>query len=91
MVLVGECKWGTDSVNRQIARQLIEHTLPNTITALPNQSQGWRAIPALFARAGATADAQALLHDHGGLLIDLPTLYADLGATSGELWAPCVI
>ncbi|HEY3228422.1 MAG TPA: ATP-binding protein [Roseiflexaceae bacterium] len=84
VVLVGECKWGADRVNRQVVRQLLEQTLPNTITALPDQGQGWRAIPTLFARAGATADAQALLRDHGGLLIDLPTLYADLGATTGE-------
>ena len=84
VVLVGECKWGTEQVNRQVVRQLLDHTLPNTITALPDQGQGWRVIPTLFARAGATADAQALLRDHDGLLIDLPTLYADLGATSGE-------
>ena len=84
VVLVGECKWGTDRINRQVVRQLLEHTLPNTVAALPNQGQGWRAIPALFTRTGATAEAQAQLHDHGGLLIDLPTLYADLGAATGE-------
>ncbi len=84
VVLVGECKWGTDQVKRQTVRQLIEHTLPNTVTALPEQGQGWRTIPALFARSGATADAQALLGEHGGLLIDLPTLYADLGRATGE-------
>jgi uncharacterized protein len=84
VVLVGECKWGTDRVNRQVVRQLIEQTLPNTISALPAQGQGWRAIPALFARAGATTDAQALLREHDGLLIDLPMLYADLGTATGE-------
>lgn len=84
VVLVGECKWGADRVNRQIVRQLIEHTLPTTLTALPDQGQDWRAIPALFARSGATLEAQALLRDHGGLPIDLPKLYADLGAATGE-------
>jgi AAA+ ATPase superfamily predicted ATPase len=79
VVLVGECKWGADRVNRQVVRQLIEQTLPNTVAALPDHGTGWRAIPALFARSGATADAQALLREHSGLLIDLPTLYADLG------------
>lgn len=66
------------------SRWLIAHTLPSTVTALPEQGEGWRAIPALFARSGATADAQALLREHGGLLIDLPTLYADLGRATGE-------
>jgi len=45
VVLIGECKWGADRVNRQVVRQLIEHTLPTTLTALPDQGQGWRAIP----------------------------------------------
>ena len=79
VILVGECKWGTDQVNRQVVRQLLDHTVPKTIAALPKQGEGWRAIPALFARTGATAQAQALLREHNGVLVDLPTLYDDLG------------
>lgn len=79
VILVGECKWGADQVNRQVARQLVEQTMPSTVAALPGQGEGWRTIPALFARMGATPEAQVLLHQHGGLLIDLPMLYADLG------------
>jgi len=79
VLLVGECKWGTDQVNHQTVRKLIEHTLPKTVAALPDQGQGWRAIPALFARTGATVQAQALLREHSGVLVDLPTLYDDLG------------
>lgn len=85
VALVGKCKWGMDLVNRQVVRQLIEHTLPNTIAALPGRGQGWRTIPALFTRIGATSDAQALLRDQGGLLIDLPTLYADLDRLPAKL------
>jgi hypothetical protein len=40
-------------------------------------------VPALFARAGATPDAVALLREHDGILVDLPTLYADLGEGLG--------
>ena len=78
VMLVGECKWGADAVTRQELRRLIEHTLPRTLAALPQRGEGWRTIPALFARAGATPDAETLLHEQGGLLVDLPTLYADL-------------
>jgi hypothetical protein len=78
VMLVGECKWGADAVTRQELRRLVEHTLPRTVTALPQHGEGWRTIPVLFARAGATLDAEALLHEQGGLLVDLPTLYADL-------------
>lgn len=78
VVLVGECKWGAEAVTRQELRRLLDHTLPRTVAALPSGGAGWRAIPALFARVGATLDAAALLREQGGLLIDLPTLYADL-------------
>ncbi len=82
-ILIGECKWGADTVNRQIVRHLIEETIPKTVAALADAGQGWRVIPALFTRAGATPDAQTLLQEHGGLLVDLPTLYRDLGEDVG--------
>ncbi|MDZ4718555.1 MAG: ATP-binding protein [Roseiflexaceae bacterium] len=77
-VLIGECKWTAAPIDRQTVQRLIEHTLPRTVAALPEGGIGWRAFPALFARAGATKEAQALLYAQGGLLIDLATLYADL-------------
>ncbi len=82
-ILIGECKWGADPVNRQTLRQLLEQTLPKTVAALPEGGAGWRVIPALFTRAGATPDALALLRAQGGLFIDLPTLYADLDELVG--------
>ena len=78
-ILIGECKWSTDAVNRSLVRQLMEHTIPNTVAALPEGGAGWQVIPALFARAGATPDAHTLLREQGGIMVDLPTLYADLG------------
>lgn len=77
-ILVGECKWTLDAVDRQVVRHLIEQTIPKTIASLPEAGVGWRVLPALFARSGATDEAKALLNAHGGMLIDLPTLYADL-------------
>jgi hypothetical protein len=82
-VLVGECTWGAEPANRQTLRQLIEQTLPRTAAALPQGGAGWRVVPALFARAGATPDAAALLRECDGILVDLPTLYTDLGVGSG--------
>lgn len=82
-ILIGECTWGADPVNRQTLRQLVEQTVPKTLATLPQGDEGWRVIPALFARAGATPDAAALLREQGGILVDLPTLYADLGEDVG--------
>jgi AAA+ ATPase superfamily predicted ATPase len=82
-ILIGECKWGADAVNRQTVRHLLDQTIPRTVAALPDEGQGWRVIPTLFARAGATPDAHALLLEQDGLLVDLPTLYQDLGEDAG--------
>lgn len=82
-ILIGECKWGADAVNRQTVRHLLDQTIPKTVAALPDAGQGWRVIPALFTRAGATPDAQTLLQEQGGLLVALPTLYQDLGEDAG--------
>ena len=63
--------------------QLIGYTVPKTLAVLPNQGEGWRVIPALFARTGATA--QAVLREHNGVHVDLPTLYDHLGERSDKL------
>jgi AAA+ ATPase superfamily predicted ATPase len=77
-ILIGECTWTTEPITRQIVRQLLDHTIPQTLLALPDHGAGWQIIPAIFARAGITPDGDRLLHEHAGLLVDLPTLYADL-------------
>lgn len=79
-ILIGECKWTTDPVDRQVVRRLLDQTLPKTLAALPEQGVGWRVLPAIFARTGATSEAAALFQEHGGLLIDLATLATDLRA-----------
>ena len=77
-ILIGECKWGTDAVDRQTVRDLIERTIPLTVADLPEKGAGWQVTPALFARAGATPAARATLEAAGGITVDLSTLYADL-------------
>jgi hypothetical protein len=81
--LIGACTWGADAVNRQTVRHLLDETIPKTVAALPAAGQGRRVLPALFTRSGATADAPAVLQEHGGILVDLPTLYHDLGEDAG--------
>jgi AAA+ ATPase superfamily predicted ATPase len=79
VILVGECKWGDTTVERQVVRDLLERTVPLTVAALPKGGEGWRVIPALFARVGATPAARTLLEEAGGILVDLEQLYQDLG------------
>jgi hypothetical protein len=80
-ILVGECKWGTDAVTKQTVRDLIERTIPLTVADLPDKGVGWQVTPALFARAGATPAARTTLMEAGGMVVDLPALFADLAET----------
>jgi hypothetical protein len=78
-ILLGECKWGTDRVDRQIARELIENKTPLTLRDLPDDGHGWRVHYALFARSGFTPAAAAEMNQHQGLQVDLIALDEVLG------------
>ena len=82
-ILLGECKWGADTVDRATVRELIEKA-PLVLTDLPNAGANWRVHYALFARAGATSAARQELAMHAGLVIDLARLAHDLTAVEGE-------
>ena len=76
-MLVGECKWGAEAVNKAIVRDLLDRTVPLTVADLPEGGAGWRVTPALFARAGATPAARATLEEAGGVVVHLEQVYAD--------------
>jgi hypothetical protein len=77
-ILLGECKWGADAVDRKIVRELIDGKTPLVLAELPNGGAGWRVHYAIFTRASATAAARQDLMARGGLLVDLERLYQDL-------------
>jgi uncharacterized protein len=77
-ILLGECKWGTDTVDRKIVRELLDEKTPLVLQDLPDGGAGWHVHYAIFTRAGATDAARRELAAHAGLLIDLERLYADL-------------
>jgi len=77
-VLIGECKWGLDGVDRQIARDLIEHKLPAVLADLPEGGAGWHIKPMLFTRGAATAAAVGEMRLHNGEVITLSQLDDDL-------------
>lgn len=72
-ILLGECKWGTDAVGRQVVRDLIEQKAVKLRQELPNGEQ-WHFYYAIFGRAGLTSAALAELATVDGLPIDLETL-----------------
>lgn len=77
-ILVGECKWGTERVDRQIVRDLIEVKAPLVLRDLPDQGRDWAVTYACFGRAGFTPAAQQLMDQHQGICVDLEMLDRDL-------------
>lgn len=77
-LLLGECKWGADPVDRTIVRELIDRKTSLVLAELPDGGEGWRIHHAIFTRAGATVAAERELAAHAGLLVDLDRLYEDL-------------
>jgi hypothetical protein len=77
-LLLGEAKWGTDAVGRNVIRELVQEKTPKVLPLLPDSGKGWRIYTAFFARNGFTDAARALAQEHDAWLIDLPTLDRDL-------------
>lgn len=76
-ILLGECKWGEEEVDRGVLRDLMELKTEGVLKVLPGGAP-WRVHHALFARRGFTASARALARRAGALLVDLETLDDDL-------------
>ncbi len=72
-ILLGERKWGTDTVGRSVLRELLDKT-PLVMRSLPEGGAGWAMHLALFARAGFTAAAQAEAQAYHAMLVDLARL-----------------
>jgi AAA+ ATPase superfamily predicted ATPase len=77
-ILLGECKWGTDRVPREVVTELIENKTLRVLTLLPNEGQSWSVHHALFSRAGFTPAAQTSAEEHEALLVNLNRMESDL-------------
>ncbi|MCP5100121.1 MAG: ATP-binding protein [Chloroflexi bacterium] len=73
-ILVGECKWGHQAVNRQVVRELIERKTVRLMHDLPDEGKSWHIHYAIFSRAGFTEAAEEELAEHNGLAVDLSVL-----------------
>ena len=77
-ILLGECKWGLDGIDRQIVRELIERKTPKVMAELPGDGANWQIHYAFFSRGSITSAALSLLKEVGGLPIDLKILETGL-------------
>ncbi|MEW5987982.1 MAG: ATP-binding protein [Chloroflexota bacterium] len=70
-LLLGECKWGTDTVGKDVIRSLIEERSPRVLARLEGE---WQRDYVFFARAGFTPAARAEATTSGATLVDLARL-----------------
>ena len=77
-ILLGECKWGLDGIDRQIVRELIEQKMPKVMAGLPDGGTDWHVHYAIFSRGGVTQAALAELQKYGGISVDVEMLDKDL-------------
>jgi AAA+ ATPase superfamily predicted ATPase len=73
-ILLGECKWGADRIDRQVVRDLVDGKTPLLLNDLPDGGKGWKVHYALFTRSGFTPAAKTEMQQKAGLLVDLKAL-----------------
>lgn len=78
-ILLGECKWGSDRIDRHVVRELVEKKTPFLLKDLPDEGKGWRVHYALFARSGFTPAAAEEMGKYQGILVDLQAIDQVLG------------
>jgi AAA+ ATPase superfamily predicted ATPase len=81
-IMLGECKWGADLVDRQVIREMLDRKTPLTLASLPEDGKGWHVSYAFFARAGFTEAARREAQAVGAFLVDLDELDRALMAES---------
>lgn len=77
-ILLGECKWGADNLDRQVVRELVEVKAPLVLHDLPAGGRDWRVHFAFFARSGFTPAAREAAQRANALLVDATILDAEL-------------
>jgi len=78
-IMLGECKWGADWIDRQVVRDLVGGKTPLLLNDLTDGGKGWKVHYALFARSGFTPAAKTEMQQKAGLLVDLKALDNVLG------------
>jgi uncharacterized protein len=78
-IVLGECKWGVDAVDRQVVRELVEDKTPKLLAELPDAGAGWAVTPVIFSRRAITPAARALLTSVGGVAVTAAELARGLG------------
>ncbi|MBN1889443.1 MAG: ATP-binding protein [Thermoflexales bacterium] len=77
-ILLGECKWGEQPVNRSVVTELIQTKTPKVLHTLPDKGEGWTVHYAFFGRSEFSAAAQSEAAQVHAQLLNLEHLERDL-------------
>jgi uncharacterized protein len=77
-LLLGECKWGTGAVPREVVTELVEDKTQRVLKVLPGEGHGWTVHYALFARANFTPAVRTLAQTRKAMLVALKQLDREL-------------
>ncbi len=77
-ILLGECKWSHQAVNRKVVRDLVERKTMHLMRDLPDEGKAWQIYYAIFSRTGFTKAAAKELKEHNGVAVDLSVLNLEL-------------
>ena len=77
-ILLGECKWGGNSIGRSVLRELVEQKTVKLLAELPHTPLDWTVHYIFFARSGFSPSAQQYANEQNMILVDLPALEAGL-------------
>ena len=83
-ILLGECKWTHDPIDRRVVRELIEQKLPKLKNDLPDQGEGWQVYTAFFAHNGFTEATRTYAEAHQAILVELTILEEGFAITYAE-------
>jgi hypothetical protein len=78
-ILLGECKWGLDKIDKQVVNELIQEKTPKVRRDLQDLGNDWKVHYAIFARSGFTSAARTEMNRVNGLCIDLAAIDEVLG------------
>jgi uncharacterized protein len=79
-ILIGECKWTEDRIDRQVVQDLIADKAPKLLADMADDDAGtaWQMSYAFFARRGFTPAAKVEIDKAGALAVDMSRLDTDL-------------
>jgi len=77
-LLLGECKWGEQPIDKQTVRELLERRGPQIVEKMGIDPHRWQVTYLYFARSGSTPAAQAYAQEIGIGLVDLEEMTAVL-------------